>query len=125
MTGRQLQYEDVLPSLLAEVPELRPLYDEHVRDNDQALPHVFFADLTRYVVQLARAVDQAHDVGFPSPLLRVLSFLENTLTSKDVRVQELVSVSFLENLDPADAAYTRLKALLGPRLRRELEAYGK
>ena len=125
MAGQILSYETVLNRLLAEVPELRPLYDEHLHDNDEALPHVFLGEVTRYVMQLVRELDQTHDLNFLDPLARVLSFLENAMISPDTRVQELVSVSFLENLDPADDRYTRLKALLGPNLRRELKAYDK
>ena len=41
----------------------------------------------------------------------------------DPDLQELVSVSFLENLDQSDAEYEGIKALLGPNLRRQLAEY--
>lgn len=125
MAEKKLSYETVLDRLLAQVPELRPLYDAHLQDNDEALPHVFFGDVTRYVVQLVRAIDRTHDVGPPGPLGRVLSFLEEAMMSPDTRVQELVSTSFLEGLDPTDDTYTTLMALFGPSLRREIEGYNE
>jgi hypothetical protein len=123
MAEQTISYETVLDGLLATVPELRSLYDEHLHDNDEPLPHVFLGDVTRYVMQLVRAIDSTHDVGLPGPLVRVLSFLEKAMISSDARVQELVSVSFLENLDSADDGYMSLMVLLGPNLRRQLEAY--
>lgn len=119
----QLSYENVTEGLLQRAPELRPLLDEHIQQYDELLPHVFFGDVTRFVMDRVRAEGGA---GNHDPVARrILGFLEDAMASSDENVQELVSVSFLENLDPSDPAYEELKAMLGPNLRRELENYRK
>ena len=81
MFEQQLCYETIVNRLLTEVPELRPLYDEHLHGNDEFLPHVFFGDVTRYVMQLVRAMDQTRHIGTPDPLGRILRFLEEAMSS--------------------------------------------
>jgi hypothetical protein len=55
--------------------------------------------------------------------MRILDLLERTISSVDNRLQELVSVSFLENLDQDSSAFTQIHASLGPRLKEELAKY--
>jgi hypothetical protein len=123
MADQQLSYGNFIDLLLQKVPELRPLRDEHIRQYDELLPHVFFGELTRYVIDQVRAERDGTAQGGPEPVARILDFLERAMISSDTKVQELVSVSFLENLDQSDEAYAKLKALLGPTLKRELASY--
>ncbi|HEV2500238.1 MAG TPA: hypothetical protein VGY31_11730 [Terriglobia bacterium] len=119
----QLSYENVTEGLLQSAPELRPLLDEHIQQYDELLPHVFFGDVTRFVMDRVRTEGGAGNQD--AVVRRILGFLEEAMASSDENVQELVSLSFLENLDPSDPAYEELKAMLGPNLRRELENYRK
>lgn len=107
--------------LLEQVPELRPVYDEHIHDNDDLLPHMFLGDVTRYVVQQVRS----GDMGPTKPVSRILEFFEWCMVSSDDQVKELVSVSFVENLAEHDDVLARLKGLIGPKLAQELKNYGK
>jgi hypothetical protein len=91
-----MTYDQVVPLLLERVPELRANYDEHVADNGELLPHVFFGDVSRFVV--ARAAE-----GDDSAVGRCLAFLEEALDNGDELAQELVVVSFVENIAPGDA----------------------
>jgi hypothetical protein len=106
--------------LLERVPELRPAYDEHVRDNGQLLPHVFFGDVTRYVLRQVRDGNTAasHPVG------QILGCLEHCMASGSEDVKELVSVSFIENLLGNDDVLATLKGMMGPNLLRGLAAHG-
>jgi len=45
----------LIERLLASVPDLRGVYDEHISDNDELLPHVFFGDVTRFAIENAAA----------------------------------------------------------------------
>ena len=113
--------KNCVSQLLDRVPELGSLYDEHIQDNNELLPHVFFGDVTRYVVQEMRCRESQ-----PSqPVQRILSFLEQCMVSGDEQVNELISVSFLENLLGEDDVLANLKKLMGPNLAREFAAYEK
>jgi hypothetical protein len=101
--------EDFISALVAEVPDLGPLLDEHLADYDELLAHVLFADLTRWVV--ARATAQPAEVG------RVLSRLETACAAGTRELQNLVFVSFVENLDDD------VELPLGPCLRSALDAW--
>jgi hypothetical protein len=107
--------------LLEQVPELRSVYDEHIHDNDELLPHMFFGDVTRYVVQ------QVHsgEMGPSTPVGRIFDSLERFMAFGDDQVKELVSVSFIENLAAYDDVLTVLRGLLGPNLEKELKNHGK
>lgn len=107
--------------LLEQVPELRPVYDEHIHDNGELLPHVLLGDVTRYVVQHMRSgeVEASRTVG------RILDCLEHCMVSGDEQVKELVSVSFVENLLGHDDVLASLRRLVGPSLAKEIETYGK
>jgi hypothetical protein len=118
--SKELTYETVVSTLVEHVPELRALRDDHYRQYGEILPHVFFGDLTRFV-----------QTGFACPssssgrqvVMRILDLLERTISSVDNRLQELVSVSFLENLDQDSSAFAQIRASLGPRLKEELAKY--
>lgn len=100
--------------LIAEVPALRVALDQHVAANHELLPHVFFGDVTHFVVS-------GFD-GHPerkADALKILALLEESMASPSEDVKNLVSVSFLENLlgeKPLDA----IRAAMGPRLRAQL-----
>jgi len=114
--------EELLIRLVAAVPGLRPAYEEHVADNDVLLPHVFLADVARYVTR-----------GFESSLgaeaadrggaLEILAMLEAAFATGDEGVQELVAISFLENIEWSGASGRRIHAALGAQLRAELRLH--
>ena len=106
--------------LLTRVPELQPTYDKHIRDNDELLPHVFFGDVTRYVVQQVRS-------GKTDSLISVehiLRVLEQYAVSGNEYAEELIAVSFIENLVEYDDVLAGLKGLIGPNLQTMLRNYG-
>jgi hypothetical protein len=84
-------------SIVARFPGLTTLLDEHIENNfGEVLPHVFFGDVTRYVLSLVATND---DSLSPRRELRdVLDYLEEAYTGGDEELQELIAVSFLENL---------------------------
>ena len=74
------------------------VYDKHIEDYDELLPHVFFGDLTRYVVELYKAtLDCSQDKSKWDELDTILSYLEDGISGNDEEIQELIAVSFLEN----------------------------
>jgi hypothetical protein len=103
--------------LVAEVPALQPLLSEHLDFNHELLAHVLFGDVTRFVVSgFAEHPERRRDAD------KILILLEEALGSPDEDVQNLVSVSFCENLlgeEPLEA----IRAAMGPRLRAELATY--
>jgi hypothetical protein len=56
---------DYVRNLVRLVPSLLPAMDEHLKDNDEMLPHVFFGDLTRVVINMQKMSDenQRYDNG--------------------------------------------------------------
>ena len=117
-------YDTIFQQILDQVPDFAQVYQDHVDLNDKVLPHVLMGDLTRFVVEQA---DQAAARGTSATqternLDTILRILELGMGSQDPRLQELISVSFLENLPPNNALPNNLKRLLGPALRRELNS---
>lgn len=90
--------------VVRKVPELQPIYDEHIADYDENLPHVFFGDVTRFAIA-ETARDGEHDA-----LARLLGKLESGLRDGPAEVKDLVIASFVENL----CGETRAISVLNP-----------
>ena len=101
--------------LLRRLPQLKPLYDEHLADNDMLLPHVFMGAVTRFVIV---EVEKSASREF---LEELMDYFEAGLEHGAEQIKELIVVSFLENLADDTVALERLKPLFGPRLRKEVE----
>lgn len=74
-------------TLVGRFPELEELLAEHISDYDELLPNVFLADVTRYLLGDGRGREQ------------VVEYLNNSLTGGNPDVENLVAVSFVENLE--------------------------
>lgn len=106
--------------LRAQVPGFDRICDEHLHDCDETLPHLLVGELVRFLS------DEVRRHGERSNALRqAMALLEQGMGSADPRLQELVAVSFLENLDSADEAFPAISSLFGPRLREQYERYAR
>lgn len=106
-----ITYENVVHALVRAVPELEELLSVHRADYGEVLPHVFFGDVTRFLVERAIGRSTHEDV-----LVRALEMLERASASTDSRVAELVHASICENLEDSSPEYSTIRALLGPRM---------
>ena len=107
-------------------PGLRSIYDEHVAANfGEVLPHVFFGDLMPYLVDLF-VQSRRRETGGPAELQvrGILNALEEAYVAGPVEVQDLVAVSFLENLPRSGEVGSPIRDWLGPRLQAQLRAIG-
>jgi hypothetical protein len=73
--------------LIEQVPDIRTVLADHLNDNGELLPHVFLGDLTRYVLSNG------------SSKTRVVALLEESFQRLGPEVEDLISVSFVENLE--------------------------
>lgn len=104
--------------LSRSVSALEPVFLKHVHANGPSLlPHVFFGDVTRFVVGgFSDKPTQRSDSE------KILALLEEAMGSPDEAVQNLVSVSFCENL-MGEKPLEAIRAAMGPKLRAELSKY--
>lgn len=110
--------EALINRLVAEVPALKAVHDVHIAANDELLPHVFFGDVTRFVTgSFAPDTHEARDDA-----LRVLAILEHAMQQPEPSVENLISVSFAENL-VGEKCLPELRPVLGSRLKNELAYY--
>jgi hypothetical protein len=106
--------------LVSEILDLAPLYTEHMRDNfGEMLPHLLMADFARFAVAKATA---PADI---SQLKVLLEFLERGLESGNVDIENVIAVSFAENLQQEDPnAIDLIKRNSGPLLRKWIAEFG-
>ena len=114
----ELTYESFPQQLCVAVPGFDRVYDEHVAEYDEILPHVLLGELVRF---LSREVQSCSIEG--AALGRAVMLLERAMGSADPRLQELVAVSFLENLDPADPSFAAIRTHFGPKLEEQYKRY--
>ena len=79
--------------LAREVPRLSPLLAEHIGTYDEVIPHVFFGELTPFLIELKDGPDADQSV-----LSATLSLLDKACVEGDESVTDVINVSFLENL---------------------------
>jgi hypothetical protein len=101
--------------LVTRFGDLRPLYEDHVRENDELLPHVLFGRLTDWIVRAYLAAPHRGDTW-----KAVIDQLETEFEHGDDNVRELIAVSFLENLPYPGEEGADIAEHLGPNLRAEL-----
>lgn len=102
--------------LAAVSPSLEQALTEHLADNGgEVLPHLFMGDVTRTLVRLDMDGDR-EDV-----VTRALELLEDRYAEGVEEVQELVAVSFLENLPGRAEPGADLRGRLGPELTAQLQ----
>ena len=97
--------------LMKAVPELKLDYDEHLKDNEELLPHAFMGDVTRFALRLAGEADQRE------VLKRLLDRMEWGLRFGDEKSQEMIVDSFVENLMGKEEGIRLMVPLMGPLLR--------
>jgi hypothetical protein len=105
--------------LLETVPELIPIYQKHIQDNDALLAHVLMGRVSEYVIDQLRA----GQTDEPSPASRTIRFFEHAMTVEDDDVQEIIHVSFVENVAEFVPELPILYDLMGPKLREVLVYY--
>jgi hypothetical protein len=116
MSSKELTYANIVKHLVAELPEFERAYRDELK-HDADLPNMVFGMLTEFVVRQYLT----GQTGPGTPFDRALRFLEEAMGSKDPEVQNLVWVSFLENLHIAGEDFEGIKARLGPKLRATLK----
>lgn len=116
-------------SFVRATVERFPIFEEllqtHMNDNfGEILPNVFLGELTRYVVDLAS--NPQDDSGDDKELRvsEVLRYLENQFVQGGDEIQELISVSFLENLPRQGTPGHEIRNLVGPNMRNQLRKIG-
>jgi hypothetical protein len=104
---------------------LTPVLAEHMQDNFGALlPHVFFGDVTRWVVGLVTVSKAKEVLRNRLELTSILKYLEDTYASGDKELQELISVSFLELLPSPGESRAEVRLMVGPALSAQLKVIG-
>lgn len=110
------QVAEFVRRLVSTSPELVEVYQQHIADQGEILPHVLMGDITRVVVAASTGSTQAnwlHDF---------LQQLEAGMVSGDTDIAELVGVSFVENLSGQNAALRSLVPSMGEMLRKEVKS---
>ena len=86
--------------LLEVAPSFGPQFRSHEEfHNGKVLPHVLIGDFTRWFVELFRESKESAVAG--SHVRDLVQFLEAEYTAGGEQVENLIAVSFLENLGSA------------------------
>lgn len=109
-TPAQSQFIEDLVSL---APELRTLVEIHRFDNDgELLPYVFLNEVVAWLIDLYLAEGANEEIQHFIQQLMV--FMEAAFVQGDDATQELIAVSFIENLPSTGEPAAALRRFLGP-----------
>src|SRR4051794_25540235 len=104
-----------ISDLVDAVPELEGLLADHVATFDEVLPHVFMGDVTRFV--LAKCQAKAAGSDHAAAVLKALfSSLEAASSWNSGEVDELIGVSFVENMLPEAKGLECLRTFMSPEM---------
>lgn len=106
---------EVVERLLDAIPELGPLHQEHLRDNDFLLPHMFMGSVTWFALEASRQPEGRH------VLKRILDVLEAAALSDAKEARDLVTASFVYNL-LGEEELPAVRSLMGPTLLKQLDS---
>ena len=107
----------LIERVLIDVPELRETYAQHLAEYGDPLPHVFMADVVRFVLEKV----ENHEAQ--AALVRLLERLDEEIRIGSQAIQDLVGTSFAENLIGETEALRELWPLMKPALRKEVENF--
>ncbi len=96
----------LIKKLIDLIPELKPIYDDHIDYYDELLEHVLFGEITRF------AVKEFSENGHSECIVNLCGVLREALSSGDEQLSELITVSFLENLKGNGKASEAIKNLM-------------
>ena len=101
------------------LPFARAVYEEHLRDYGELLPHVLMANLRRLFADLVEA-------GSEEEVKIFLDGIETLAASPSDSIRNVVDVSFIEDAllgrDRETRALQRVRGLLGPATAAQVEA---
>lgn len=97
-------------ALIDEHPELLPILDEHLKDNEgEVLPHLVMADVVRWLVR--------NEEAGRDDCRAVLAWMERRFLTGSEEVRGLIAVSGVGMLPDPGNPGAGLRDLLGPSLR--------
>lgn len=111
---------DFLSTLLRVAPELIPMYEEHLTDHGEALPHVFMGEVSQYVIRSFESAFEPPGEPHDEVLQNILTAIENALRDGSDETRDVISASFVENIAQAAKAHPGVRSRLGNSLQREL-----
>jgi hypothetical protein len=99
-----LEYDNLIERLLADVPQIRPYYEEEIEWLEEDLPHVIFGMVvTPFIIN---SIEEQKEIS------NLYSFLEE-MALADEKVQEVLVVSVLESLITERDIIDIAKSLMG------------
>ena len=105
--------------VVESLPFARDVYENHLREHKEVLPHILVADLRGLFVELVEA-------GREEDVKRFLQGIETLAASPSESIRNVVDISFIEDLflgDPHEQrALRRARSLLGPATAAQLAA---
>lgn len=107
-------------ALVHQFQVLLGVFEQHLEEQrGEVFPHVLMGDVTRWLV--GRFITS----GSSDTLLRdILGFMEQAFDDDEEQVQELLAVSFLENLPRFGEQGFAIRSILGPSMQKELQRLG-
>ncbi|PKL38575.1 MAG: hypothetical protein CVV44_11890 [Spirochaetae bacterium HGW-Spirochaetae-1] len=97
---------------------LKPILKEHIEDYDEILPHVFLGEIAKWCVANYKNSSQEN-------VQQIFEYIEQTFKNGGEEIQELISVSFLENLSNQNEDERKILKYLGPELLSEFKKINK
>ena len=105
---------ELFEKVVSVSPAFGDAMEEHLKDNDELLPHLLMSDLLRHIGAKLTARESRNQIEVEN----ILAVLETAFTSGDSETENAIAVSFLENVE-TEPFYEALAPLLGPGLRAE------
>lgn len=127
MTDQVHDYNNFLPKLLEQVPELQPVYDKHIKEGGEISPYFLLPEVARFIYHLYDEISKHAEESkhLQHVLMQILETLEAGALISDVDLGSLIYLGFVESFMPRNPEeapmYPELKKLMGHVLRADLK----
>lgn len=109
--------------MVLKFPNLAPMLKDHIEANlGEILPHPFMGEVTEYLELRSPTSNSSSE----RDLREMLKFFEESYVNGNDEVQNLIAVSFLENLPREGQQGDFIRKLVGPNLpnlKKQLDAF--
>ena len=104
--------------LLESIPEIGPLYQQHIDEQDELLAYIFLAEVARH---LSASIDDKDKKG-NELVCKTVNFIERELAeSKSEHVKTLIALSFVDAVFKERILESFILKMNVPAISRELE----
>jgi hypothetical protein len=112
-----------IQKITENIPWIKIIYLKHVAYYDEILPHILMEEISEVFIETGNEafISGINTEGKITELSDFLKLMEEEMNTGSTEICELISLSFLENINPQLKIFSSIQQLMGKSLKLELD----